>query len=193
MALYRDYIEVNSEFIPVFTDEVDKKIPTTWKFFVPHQAFKDVLNGVIKSLERAMVADCKPIWLSGSYGTGKTYASFALKHLLEDDLQSVDEYFDKYPIIKPLHQRFRAIRESGKILVVHRSSSANITSSERLLMEVQRSVRKALESAGCTYMGGRTLYESILGRLTDENSIFKFDLTAALEKYRYTEFGECLC
>jgi hypothetical protein len=187
MTLYKDYIEVNSDFIPVFNAEVDRKEPATWKFFIPHQSLKEVLNEIIKSIERASNANCKPIWMSGAYGTGKTFASFVVKHLLEDDIKSVEEYFNSYPIIQPLYQHFRSIRESEKILVVYRSSSSNITTAERLLIEVQQSVKKALENGGCTYLGGRTAYESILRRLTDENSTFNFK--AAFEKYRL-DFGE---
>ena len=45
------------------------------------------------ALERAHGGDKRSIWLTGAYGTGKTYASFVIKHLLEDDLEVIEEYF----------------------------------------------------------------------------------------------------
>ena len=32
--------------------------------------------------------------MSGAYGTGKTYASFTIKHILEDPLENVVPYLD---------------------------------------------------------------------------------------------------
>ena len=31
--------------------------------------------------------------MSGAYGTGKTYASFVIKHILEDSIDSITPYF----------------------------------------------------------------------------------------------------
>lgn len=187
MPLYKDYIDVNQDFIPVFNDEADKKAPSAWKSFVPHQSIKEVVNHVIKSIERESKASCRPIWMSGSYGTGKTMASFVVKHMLEDELNSVEEYFSSFKLIQPLFNRFKSLRENGKILVVHRSSSSDITTSRRLLVEVQQSVRKALENAGYTYLGGTTAYETILKKLTEDNSPFRFDVVF---KKHSLDFGE---
>ena len=188
MALYyEDYLEIKQDFVPVFSDEIDKREPKRWKYFVPHQCMRDVLTAVIKAMEGATAADRKPIWLTGSYGTGKTFAAFVIKHMLEDDLDSVKEYFDRYPLIKPLFNRLESIRQRGRILVVYRSGSSNIVSSERLLIEIQQSTQKALAEAGYTYRGGRTAVDSIVSKLTDPDTTFNFE--KAFEKYRL-EFGE---
>lgn len=188
MALYyKDYLEIDHDFIPVFSDEIDKREPTRWKYFVPHQSMRNVLTAVIKALEGANSADPKPIWLTGSYGTGKTFASFVIKHVLEDDMDEVKEYFDKYALIKPLYDRLKAIRQNRKMLVVYRSGSGNIVNSERLLIEVQQSIQKALTNAGYNYMGGKTAVQSILSKLTDPNTTFNFE--RAFDKYRL-DFGE---
>lgn len=187
MSLYENYIEADHEFISVFNSETDELAPSAWRSFIPHQSLKDITSHVIKSIERTNRADCKPIWVSGSYGTGKTMASFVIKHLLEDDLERVEEYFRKHSLLTPLGNQFKSMRKNSKILVVYRSSSADITTSERLLLEVQQSVRKALETGGYNYLGGRTSYEAILKRLTEEDSTFNFKV--AFEKYAL-DFGE---
>ena len=40
-------------------------------------------------LEKSSATKDMPQWMSGAYGTGKTYASFTIKHILEDQLESV--------------------------------------------------------------------------------------------------------
>ncbi len=188
MALYyKDYLEINQDYVPVFSDEIDKLEPKRWKYFVPHQSLKEVLTALIKATEGANAADRKPIWLTGSYGTGKTFGAFVIKHMLEDDIDSVKEYFDQYPLTKPLFERLHAIRNKGNILVVYRSGSASITSSDRLLLEIQQSVQRALDEGGYNYAGGKTAFQSILSKLTDPETTFNFE--KAFRKYRL-EFGE---
>lgn len=188
MALYyKDYIEIDQDFIPVFSDEVDKRQPTRWKYFVPHQSMIDVLNAVIKSIESASDSDRKSIWLTGSYGTGKTFAAFVIKHMLEDNIDSVKEYFDKYALKNPPFERFNAIRQKRPILVVYRSGSGDIHNNERLLIEVQQSIKKALDEKKYAYKGGKTAVQSIVSKLTDPDSTFNFE--KAFEKYRI-DFGE---
>lgn len=184
---YEDYLEINQDFVPVFSDEIDKSEPKRWKYFVPHSSMREVLTAVIKAMEGATAADRKPIWLTGSYGTGKTFGAFVMKHMLEDDLDSVKEYFDRYPLIKPLFNRLESIRQRGRILVVYRSGSSSIVNSERLLIEVQQSTKKALAEAGYAYRGGRTAVDSIVSKLTDPDTTFNFE--RAFGKYRL-EFGE---
>ena len=44
---------------------------------------------MIETLEKGSALKDRPIWISGSYGTGKTFASFVIKHILEDKLDDV--------------------------------------------------------------------------------------------------------
>lgn len=182
MPLYSKYLEVKSDYIPVFSSEADQKEPTTWKFFIPHGSMRDTIVSLIRALGRGKSEDIRSIYITGGYGTGKTFSSFVIKHLLEDDITEAKEYFENYPMITQIWPQFEAVRSGGRFLVVHRSGSAEITSSERLLMEVQYSIREALKRKGYEYLGGNSLQEAVYDRIADTNSTF--DWSKAFTKYR---------
>ena len=141
MWRYSDFLAVREDFIPVFSEEVDKNRREDWKFFIPHDQMKTLLDKLMTALERAHGGDKRSIWLTGAYGTGKTYASFVIKHLLEDDLEVIEEYFKKHQILTPLWQRFKALRQKEPYLVIYRSASGHITSSRGLMIEIQQAIR----------------------------------------------------
>ena len=87
---YREYFNIDPEYFP----QVDKQIidtqPDLWKKFYPHPSFVQLLKALVDVLERKQKLS---IWVDGAYGTGKTYASFVIKHILEDDIDSIEPYF----------------------------------------------------------------------------------------------------
>ena len=93
--IYNEYIKVDPNFIPVFSKSSDKVYPDKWQSFYPHDSFKLILKDVVDSLEKGSETKDRSIWMSGAYGTGKTYASFVIKHMLEDDLEKIKPYFDQ--------------------------------------------------------------------------------------------------
>ncbi len=94
MWRYTDYLTVSEDFVPVFTEHEDKNNKDNWKSFIPHTHMRDMLETLIIALERGHGGgDKRSLWLTGAYGTGKTYASFVIKHLLEDPLEEIKEYF----------------------------------------------------------------------------------------------------
>lgn len=70
---YKDFIKVDPNFIPVFSKNSDKIYPDKWQSFYPHDSFKDILNKVVETLEKGNETKNRSIWMSGAYGTGKTY------------------------------------------------------------------------------------------------------------------------
>ncbi|MGB3959389.1 MAG: hypothetical protein WBL90_03970, partial [bacterium] len=99
MWRYCDYLAVSEDFIPVFSEEVDNNNKGSWKFFIPHLQMRNLLEKLIVSLERGRNSDKLSHWLTGAYGTGKTYASFVVKHILEDDIEEIEDYFQKHELI----------------------------------------------------------------------------------------------
>ena len=83
--LYKEYIKVESDFVPVFAATVDETKPNKWLSFYPHESFKKILTATIESLEKSSSSKNLSIWMSGTYGTGKTFSSFVIKHIFEDD------------------------------------------------------------------------------------------------------------
>jgi hypothetical protein len=180
--VYADYIEVKKDFIPVFSEEVDREQPQGWKSFIPHKGLRDILVGLIKAFERGSSADKLSLWVHGAYGTGKTFAAFVLKHLLEDPLDEVEDYFSNQSELRNLWPRFKSLRERGPYIVVYRSSSDHITSSLKLLVEIQQAVKETLKEKGYPELVGETLYDNVLSKLTHPESAFNWN--KAFEKHR---------
>lgn len=189
---YCDYIQIAEDFIPFYTEDKDKTYPNRWKSFYPHETFVELVRAVVGSVEGARDEHRKSIWLRGSYGTGKTYAAFTIKHLLEDSKEDVDSYFAKnVQLSEILHNKIDNIKNKGKILVATYSGSAHITNDNLLFYTISEAIRKELKTQGHTYMGQRSQYDSVVESLNDD--IFKTTFPKLFEKYqdRFLEFPDC--
>lgn len=188
---YIDYIQIAEDFIPFYTEDKDKTFPTRWKSFYPHESFVGLLRAMVSTLEGAKDEHKKSLWLRGSYGTGKTYAAFALKHLLEDDKKEVNNYFEKYvQLSEILHNKLDNIKEKGRILVATRSSSSGITNDNLLFYSIAASIRKELEIKGFSYFGEHSQYENVVKAFN--NGILRDVFPRLFEKYqdRFLEFTD---
>jgi len=179
---YGDYLRVNKDFVPVFNIYADQKNPEYWKGFYPHDTFKKILGDLVGSLEGATNENKKPLWIYGAYGTGKSFASFTLKHIIEESEENVRSYFDKYNISESIRKRFEGVKSKGDILVINRESSSGIVGDNKLFTAVQESVKAALKGKGYTYFGGKTLYDNILDIIKDPDNAFNF--RGAFNKYK---------
>ena len=186
--LYQDYIKVDPNFIPVFSRNSDQVYPDKWQSFFPHDSFKTILTSVIEMLEKGSETKDRSLWMNGAYGTGKTYASFTIKHIMEDRLDSVEPYFLANNM-QALLARVKGVRSKGEVLVVHKSASADINSQNKLFNTITESVKDALRSKGYSYMGASSMMDKILLTLKDPDSAFNF--RAAFNKYRarFTEYS----
>ena len=189
VRLYSEYIKVEPDFIPVFSRNSDRAYPNKWQSFYPHASFKNILRDVVETLEKSNETKDRSVWMSGAYGTGKTYASFVIKHILEDSIESITPYFVQNGM-ETLLARVKGIRSKGRILVVQRSSSAGINTQDKLFNAIVESVRKAVSDAGLTYTGAESLSDKVLTILKHpETSAFNFQ--GAFNKYRgkFTEYS----
>lgn len=187
--LYQDYIKVDPNFIPVFSSSSDKVYPDKWQSFYPHDSFKTILTSVIEMLEKGSTSKDWSQWMSGSYGTGKTYASFTVKHIFEDPIESIEPYFIQNKMTALL-ARVKGIRAKGDILVVHKSSSGGIDSQNKLFNAITASVRDTLKAKGYSYLGSASRYDKVLAVLKDPDSSFNF--AGAFNKHRakFTEYSK---
>ncbi len=182
MWRYDNYLAVSEDFIPVFSEDIDKNYRGNWKFFIPHAQMRDMLEKLVIALERAHGGDKRSLWLTGAYGTGKTFACFVIKHLLEDELDEIQDYFEKYQILAPLWPRLKALRENKRYLVVYRSASGHITSNRRLMMEIQQAIKNQLKVQGFENTFGESIMDHLVSKLTDESGIFNWE--RAFSKYK---------
>lgn len=186
---YNEYIKVDPNFIPVFSRSSDKTYPDKWQSFYPHNSFKTILKDVIETLEKSSESKDRSVWMSGAYGTGKTYASFVIKHILEDDIDSIEPYFTQNGM-DSLLARIKGVRSKGRTLVVQRSASAGINTQDKLFNAIVESVRKAISDAGLDYTGAQSLSDKVLTILKNpETSAFNFQ--GAFNKYRakFTDYS----
>ena len=186
--LYESYIKVDPNFIPVFSRNSDQVYPDKWQSFFPHDSFKTILISVVEMLEKGSETKDRSLWVNGAYGTGKTYASFTIKHILEDPFESVEPYFLANNM-QALWARVKGVRSKGDVLIVHKSASADINSQNKLFNTIAESIKDALRSNGYTYMGASSMMDKILLTLKDPDSAFNF--RAAFNKYkaRFTEYS----
>jgi hypothetical protein len=172
---YTDYLTVSEDFVPVFTEHEDKNNKDNWKSFIPHTHMRDMLETLIIALERGHGGDKRSLWLTGAYGTGKTYASFVIKHLLEDPLEEIKEYFLKHEILSPFWPRFKALRSKNPYLVVYRSSSGQITTNRRLMIELQQAIKNQLKAQGYTNAFSEGIMDQLVAKLDDSRGILNWD------------------
>jgi hypothetical protein len=183
---YSSYIWVDENFNPVFGKEVDKTNKTLWKSFIPHSKFTSMLETTLKALERGRDEDKKSIWMHGGYGTGKTHAAFVLKHIFEDDVNEVKDYFKIREFSSSLGDRLLKFRERNNVLVIFKSGSSQIRSSERLLLDIQESVYLEYKKyvgkteAGNDYIPCKTEIQLLRDRI-NENT---YNWDTIIKKYR---------
>ena len=183
--LYNDYLRIDQDFVPVFSRENDTG--ERWKSFIPHDSIRKVLQNLIYALNGANGSDRKALWMTGSYGTGKTYAAFLIKHLLEDPIAEITQWFEKYPEVQTLLDQFVALRQNKRIIVpVFRSSAGMVTNDLRLFMEIQTGIEECLKAKEYHDMGASSLRELILQELLGAMSTFNFDV--AIKKHE-KDFG----
>jgi hypothetical protein len=189
VRLYNEYIKVDPNFIPVFSRNSDRTYPDKWQSFYPHSSFKNILKDIVETLEKSNETKDRSVWMSGAYGTGKTYASFVIKHILEDSIDSITPYFTQNGM-ETLLARVKGVRAKGRILVVQRSASAGINTQDKLFNAIVESVRKAVSDDGLSYTGAESLSDKVLTILKHpETSAFNFQ--GAFNKYRgkFTEYN----
>ena len=164
MENYRYYFDIDPDYFPAVNEAVINSNPDMWKKFFPHDTFIKLVKNTVNVLDRKQKLS---IWVEGAYGTGKSHAVLTLKKLLDADESDVQEYFDKYGMDKDLCNNFLRIKNSGRVLTVHRYGSSNIHGDNDLVLAIQESIEKAFALAGIENKGRDSLKEAVIRYLTD--------------------------
>jgi hypothetical protein len=169
-TIYKDYFLIDENYFPC-VNESAINAGLKWDEFYPHSTFIDLLRKTERILSRQ---EKRSLWISGAYGTGKSYAGFALSSLLTASPEDVEVYFNKYEALAPhktdLLQRLIASKKEGRILTCYRYASATINNTNDLIIVVQELIAKAVDNADYEYKGENTLKTSILKWLEDERN-----------------------
>ena len=76
-------------------------------------------------------------------------------------------YFEKYQLDADLCNSFQRIKNSGRILTVHRYGSSSIHGDQDLVLAIQESIDRAFELAGIENKGADSLKDAVIRYLED--------------------------
>lgn len=63
--------------------------------FLPNQQFNEILIKAIGAVRNNDMDKHRPLWIEGTYGTGKSHAGAVLKHLLCDNVEEIRQWVDE--------------------------------------------------------------------------------------------------
>lgn len=170
---YRHYFDIDPEYFPVVNESLIKTNPELWKKFFPHETFVKLIKTTVNVLDRKQRLS---IWVEGAYGTGKSHAVLTLKKLLDASDSETREYFEKYNLDQDICNNLQRIKNSGKVLTVHRYASSSIHSDQDLVLAIQESIENALVQAGIENKASDSLRESIIRYLSDTENKQSFGI-----------------
>lgn len=186
-TVYKDYFQIDENYFPC-VNEFAINAGLKWAGFYPHTDFIDLLRKTERMLSRQ---EKRSLWISGAYGTGKSYAAFALSCLLTSTNDEVMDYFNKYEALAShktdLMQRLISAKNEGHILTCYRYASSAINNTNDLIIVIQELIAKAVANADFDYKGENTLKQSILEYLKDERNKLYFN--SYVEKEYSNLFG----
>ena len=164
---YRHYFDIDPDYFPAVNEAVISKNPEMWKKFFPHETFVKLIKNTVSVLDRRQKLS---LWVEGAYGTGKSHAVLTLKKLLDASEEDTRAYFERYVMDADLCNNFQRVKNSGKILTVHRYGSATIRSDHNLVFAIQESIEKALNASGIENKGGNALKSATINWLSDTDN-----------------------
>lgn len=170
---YRNYFDIDPDYFPAVNEAVINKNPEMWKKFYPHETFVKLIKNTVSVLNRKQKLS---IWVEGAYGTGKSHAVLALKKLLDTNEEETREYIQKYNLDNDLCNALQNIKNSGKILTVHRYGSSSIHDDNDLVIAIQESIEYAFKSHGIECNGFDSLKTSVIRYLNDPENKLSFNI-----------------
>ena len=127
--------------------------PEDWKSFIANDQFNDLLRKTISAVRNNDADNHKPIWIAGTYGSGKSHAGAVLKHLLCDSIDKITEYVDeeyhdsKYDLLR---NSLMNLRHDTRLFPVNLYGQQDIAHEADLSLQLQKEVKNALKKEGIT-------------------------------------------
>ncbi|MDE7310242.1 MAG: hypothetical protein K2N87_01230 [Eubacterium sp.] len=186
LKLYKDYFNINPKYYAAVTADLIEQGKVSWKEFYPHETFIKLLETTYKVLSGSAT---RSIWVEGAYGTGKSHAALTVKSMIDASDEEVREYFQDFGLNNDLCDKLISVKNSGKILTIHRIGSANIHTDTDLILAVQQSVMSALKINGIENEGDASMRDAFLSWLEKTGSRVYFDTLIRSEKYAWDFTG----
>ena len=122
-----------------------------WKTFIANDKFNELLMQVVRAVRNNDADTHKPIWIDGTYGTGKSHAAAVIQHLLCDTVDDIREYVeDEYQKSKfdILRNSLFQLRKTKRLFPVNLYGQQSIAHEEDLSLQLQREIKRSLIAAG---------------------------------------------
>jgi len=158
---YCEYFDIDEWYFPCI-DDAAINAGAPWNNTYPHSTFINMITEMERALARQN--NGRTLWIEGAYGTGKSQCAYAMRKILEVPETELRAYWNKYDSLKnksDLLEKLIGHREKG-IVTVYRYAAGGIMSPRDLFFAVQESVKIALIEKKISYMGEKTLKESVI-------------------------------
>lgn len=179
--LYREYFNIDPKYYAAVTADLIEQGKVSWKGFLPHETFVKLLEVTYRALSGQ---DPRSIWVEGAYGTGKSHAALTVKSILDATDEEVIAYFEDFGLSHDLRDKYVALKNSGKILTVHRVGSANIDTDLDLVLAVQQSIMNALKANGIENQGDASMKDAFLRWVG--NPLYRDFFAQLIQQEKYT-------
>ena len=170
MAKYNTYIELSPHYESVVDIDSESRHPEMWQEYIVHEDMKEAIEKICDSLKFEDLDKRRSFWIHGAYGTGKSYAAIVLKHLFEDNIDSIRKFLSKQMLV-PYRDRFISIRQKGEFLVVWKSQATDIKSGTQLMMTMENAIREKLKEkfGDSAYYGKKSLISAAVDAVKDSS------------------------
>jgi len=191
MANYNNYIELSPHYESVVDIDSESRNPELWKEYIIHEDMQAIIEKICESLKYEDPDKRRSFWLHGAYGTGKSYAALVLKHLFEDNIESIRKFLSNQMLIK-YRDRFLSIREKGEFLVIWKSQTTDIKGGMQLMMAMEAAICERLKEkyGEKAYYGRKSLISATKDAIND-HSINWEDIFNNQSYGLYEEYGSC--
>ena len=147
MFCYNEIIELNGLFRSYYDLTEEEK--DFWKTFIPNKQFYKILRETLASLDSTNPKDKLSLWMQGTYGTGKSFATAVIKNLLFNDIEDIAEFIDKIND-EQLKFRLKNYRKKNKTFPVILKGTGEIRENTTFSLEIEKAVKKALDNQKIT-------------------------------------------
>ena len=170
--LYRDYFRIDPKYFPQVTEALIKEGKVSWKNYFANDSFIQVLK---QTCDMVNGLNERSIFTWGPYGSGKSHLLLTLISMLRAKDEEITEYFNEQKLSNDLLNKFITMKNSGKIITIHRIGSSDIRTEIDLVLAVQQSIMKALEENGIENQGSASMKDSFLAFISDSVNRSYFD------------------
>lgn len=170
--LYRDYFRIDPKYFPQVTEALIKEGKVSWKNYFANDSFIQVLK---QTCDMVNGLNERSIFTWGPYGSGKSHLLLTLISMLRAKDEEITEYFNEQKLSNDLLNKFITMKNSGKIITIHRIGSSDIRTETDLVLAVQQSIMKALKENSIENQGSASMKDSFLAFISDSVNRSYFD------------------